>query len=308
MTVNNMDFIKLIYALIFTVLFINTGFAQKAYVYHFDSVRQYAENSSYRYVKVFDVRADKETFGKLTARKNIITEKPLADEIEAYGNVIVSMANSKEAEHYLGVKDKYHLLFSLDSLFEGRVNIKRLVADRLARQFMKAATKDILPNSQGRTIEEILTSVRQEPSYKNTVFPIGIYYTVHQFLSAQPADTSFIIKDQYIDHVYTHFLFLKKEDGKKGKVIEPKEIFAVYDGKRWLKGAGNRLATMIIENGWMTYKDYGKALALSSMGLIGTLVVTEENGFDEHQGPFTEGYYKMVLNSNGTSSRFRRLK
>jgi hypothetical protein len=65
---------------------------------------------------------------------------------------------------------------------------------------------------------------------------------------------------------------------------------------------------MIIENGWMTYKDYGKALALSSMGLIGTLVVTEENGFDEHQGPFTEGYYKMVLNSNGTSSRFRRLK
>jgi hypothetical protein len=205
MTVNNMDFIKLIYALIFTVLFINTGFAQKAYVYHFDSVRQYAENSSYRYVKVFDVRADKETFGKLTARKNIITEKPLADEIEAYGNAIVSMANSKEAElliilqdiyadatyevpslhiraqYYLGVKDKCYLLFSLDSLFEGRVNIKRLVADRLARQFMEAATKDILPNSQGRTIEEILTSVGQEPSYKNTVFPIGIYYTVHQF-------------------------------------------------------------------------------------------------------------------------------
>ncbi len=327
----NMNFIKLVLVWIFAVLFINNVFAQKTYIYRFDSVRNYVESSSYGHVKVIDMRVDKATFGKITARKNMITEKPLADEIEAYGNAIVSKSNSKEAEllivlqdmyadatcevpslrikaqYYLGIKDEYHSIFLLDSLFEGRVNVKRLIADRLARQFIKAAAKYI-SNSKGETIEEILTNVEQEPAYKHTVFPVGIYYTVHQFLSANPVDTDFIIVDKYIDHVYTPFLFIKKENGKKGKEIQPKEIFAVYDGKRWLKGAGNRLAMMAIENGWMVYKDYGKALALSSMGLIGALVVTEENGFDEHKGPFTEGFYKMVLNSNGTSSRYRRLK
>jgi hypothetical protein len=269
--------------LIFFMLFATIAVAQQTQEFTFDKTDTLL-HCRYSSLKAVDLRIDKGDMGYVRpgARDKSVrltTAIPLDEYISVFFSKLLAAGSKSELvvliygfrvedkpggeeigtiyldlDFYAGDDGRYSFLGTVDTLYE--IGNKRDVTERLLAYtqymladgilaFINSAPAVGAPAFTWEQIKEKRKSdMAKYPVYNTADFKKGIYVTARDFIDGTPLDTPFekgLISSG--NTAYSVFFYLN-EKGKKGKQINVKKYFAVYDKAGWFCGGGDRPVKM----------------------------------------------------------------
>jgi hypothetical protein len=186
-------------------------------------------------------------------------------------------------DFYMGKDGRYIMLDSVDSIYEigmGKTATDKLLIHARHKVFEMLNTYAGRPiNTAGATLTETDAKNRRErikaqyPIY-TSAFKRGIYYTVDQFLTNSPLDTTIVLEEEFsADRKRQYFFYYLNARGRKDKQIRVDDFFAIYDGSSWYIGGKERIKKMFYTDGEFiaTRKKWGASIQHNGE-LIGGIV------------------------------------
>jgi|GEM_PF-2436589 hypothetical protein len=267
--------------------------AQKTIIFNLPADSTIADNNVCHSLRVIDMRKHKDSIGGLSittskVETKVVPEQPLDIMLNRYFDEI--SANKKgefelllvlhdfqitklnrnidlgyfhfSGDFYIGKDGKYHMLDSVDHIYEfgpTKKFIEGLIAYTQQNTFQlinkyapKAVSMKWLKLTEQDAQNRRANIKAKYPIYTGE-FKQGIYFTVDQFLANSPSDTEIIVKEiPQQDGKKIYYYHYKNAKGKAGKQIDGDSYFAIYDGKSWHLGGESGIRKMKFHDGEFT--------------------------------------------------------
>lgn len=191
------------------------------------------------------------------------TDKELL--LVVYGFMAEDQPNANEMasfhirmDGFFGDGNTYHYIGTVDSLHEEvSGNASRIIRPLISEKLFHVLTKFVStePEKINTTNYTLAEAKNRAAKYKESK-PVyseahkeGIYLSYKQFLGNEP-EPGEIIAETYTlpDGVSESHLYIRKDNGRKGEVIDPKKVFAAYCKETWYLSTHGAFNKMQYEN------------------------------------------------------------